>query len=230
MPLNSKGLIVLVPYRAGQDYSSEQLYDFWNACKNGTVEYSPEGEGKFDAEFESNFLNEDYLNSEEYVEDYESRCDDCSSNLLEFPKVLLNPETGRLHWAILRPGGDEAKWIVNPSENSYGNSAYLPVFVNTNNTIAALRAVSEYNNSSNILVTEEAFDIPDPGDCICYAPEDEYEVVTIEQMIESLELSTDEYILPEFYDMGDGDEMWKQFQDWCKRILNYELKDRDSLA
>ena len=222
-----KGLIVLIPYQSGQDYNSNEDFMFWNSYKYGSIEYSTEGKGNFDAEFDSEVLSENYLDSEEYEEDYEIRCDNCSLES-EFPKVLLNPETGKLQWAILSLIGSGGKWIVTPNEDIYEELTYLPVFVNTSSTRVALKTVSGKKSSGNIPLVEEAFDIPDHGDCFCYADEDDYEVLTIDQMIERLESSTGEYILRELDDMGDGDNMWKQFQDWCKRRLNYELRDRNT--
>lgn len=223
MRATEKGLIVLIPYAIGQDYDSAGECDDWYSYSHGSVEYSSQGEGNFDAEFEPGFLSEDYLNTKEYEEDYESRCEDYYNSYLEFPKVLLNPETGKLQWAILNVVGKGGKWIVTPKEDDYISSGYLPVFVNTNSTIIALRAVSEKNILDSELSVEEAFEIPDPGDCFCYADRDEYEVLTIEQMIDSLESDSSEYILPVFDNTQDSDEMWTQFQDWCKRRLNYQL-------
>ncbi|RUT05058.1 hypothetical protein DSM106972_038790 [Dulcicalothrix desertica PCC 7102] len=223
MKATQKGLIVLIPYSTGQDYDSENEYDFWDSHKHGSVEYSSERKGNFNAKFEPDFLNKDYLNTKQYEEDYDYRCDDCSAPF-EFPKVLLNPNTGKLQWAILSFVGNSGQWIVTPNEDNSTQFAYLPVFVDTDRTIIALRAVSNENISGSKPLVEEAFEIPDPGDCFCYANQDEYDVLTIEQMIDSLESNTSQYILPVFDDMGDSDDMWKQFKDWCKRRLNYKLK------
>ncbi|NES24919.1 MAG: hypothetical protein F6K41_39925, partial [Symploca sp. SIO3E6] len=68
--------------------------------------------------------------------------------------------------------------------------------------------------------TEEAFTIPEPGDCFCSAALSDYEVITPEKMLEKLERYPQEFVLTL---LNDDESLWQQFDDWSVRIFNYSL-------
>jgi hypothetical protein len=128
--------------------------------------------------------------------------------------------------------------------------AYLPVYVETEETNLALMAVAyeacvKYSYvgspSSDITIqewedkdfpgsleapgielpsTEEAFEIPEPGDCFCCGSLSDYEVITLKEMLEQLKADPARFI-PTFLD--DDESLWQQFDDWSVRLLNYHL-------
>jgi hypothetical protein len=68
--------------------------------------------------------------------------------------------------------------------------------------------------------TEEAFEIPEPGDCFCCGSLSDYEVITPQQMVEQLKQNPQQFVMT-FLD--DDESLWQQFDDWSVRILNYPL-------
>lgn len=181
--MSKNGLIVLIPYKTGQEFYSE--YDY----ENGDDEE-----------------NEDFLETNEDDEDF------------------------------LEADEDE-------------NLAYLPVYVETEDQDLALMAVAyeacqcRYVTFSSSIATaqewedrgypgivekpgvdlpvsDEAFEIPEPGDCFCCASMEDYEVITPEEMIKRLKISKANYIL--VY-LEDDDDLWESFNDWCVKFLNYSI-------
>ncbi|MEQ9238033.1 hypothetical protein [Coleofasciculus sp. E2-BRE-01] len=67
---------------------------------------------------------------------------------------------------------------------------------------------------------EEAFEIPEPGDCFCCGSLSDYEVITPQQMVEQLKQNPQQFVMT-FLD--DDESLWQQFDDWSVRILNYPL-------
>lgn len=71
---------------------------------------------------------------------------------------------------------------------------------------------------------EAAFEIPEPGDCFCCGSLKDYQVRTLEDMKEWLEISTSRYILSP---LEDDEELWQQFNNWSTRILNHKIINKD---
>lgn len=71
--------------------------------------------------------------------------------------------------------------------------------------------------------TEEAFEIPEPGDCFCCGSLSDYEVMTPKEMLEQLREDPQHFVMT-FLD--EDESLWKQFDDWSIRILNYPLFTR----
>lgn len=68
--------------------------------------------------------------------------------------------------------------------------------------------------------TEEAFEIPEPGDCFCCGSLSDYKVMTKKKMLEQLKRDPQQFVI-NFLD--DDHSLWQQFDDWSVRILKYSL-------
>lgn len=142
------------------------------------------------------------------------------------------------------------KLYKNKLENKKDNSAFLPVYVDTQNEQLALIAVAYEACVNNLYVacpsseetreqwkdlgypgtlqnpgvdlptTEEAFEIPEAGDGFCCASLENYRVVTTVEMLKLVQSSPNDFI-PEF--LEENDNLWEQFNDWCIEVLNYSL-------
>ncbi|NES20033.1 MAG: hypothetical protein F6K41_14155 [Symploca sp. SIO3E6] len=127
--------------------------------------------------------------------------------------------------------------------------AYLPVYVDTEDEDLALMAVANKSYKCEYVAypskdetaqeweergypgtarapgvdlpsTEEAYEIPEPGDCFCSAALSDYEVITPKEMLEKLKEDPQEFVMSPLY---DDEPLWQEFDDWSVRIFNYSL-------
>ena len=202
------GLIVLVPYTGGQDFYTE----------------TDEDENYY--EYENEVAKQDEYEQEQ------------GSNLSDNDDVITKEED---EYEKENDNFDDSNEVI---------EAYLPVYVETESEDLALMAVAyaacvkgryvacpanwrakqeweERNypgtlNSPGVELphTEEAFEIPEPGDCFCCASLEDYEVYSLKDFREMLEMSKTGYLMSV---MEDDEDLWQQFDEWCVRILNYHL-------
>lgn len=199
-----KGLIVLVPYNGGQEFYPEYGYD------------------------------DDYYDGDQVDEE-----DEQEDGLDESSKASSEDRD------------DEDEDEDDNSNESYESSeAYLPVYVETDDEDLALMAIAYAACVEHLYVafpadsraayewkergypgtlkspgvelpsTEAKFTIPEPGDCFCCGDMNDYEVYTLESFRQYLEIDKRGFIMNV---LEDNEDLWKEFNDWSIRILDYRL-------
>ena len=65
---------------------------------------------------------------------------------------------------------------------------------------------------------EEAYQIPEPGDCFCCGNLDTYEVLSLPNMIQRLQADLDDFMLQTIIDSKD-DPLWQELNQWIEKYL-----------
>lgn len=181
------GLIVLIPYTAGQEFYSDE-YEYADEAAEEN-EYEEEQE-------EYNEEEDDLDSSEQDIDTY-------------LPVYVQTENEDIALMAVAYAACIECRYVACPedwrSQQEWKERGYPGTL-----------------NSPGVKLppTEEAFEIPEPGDCFCCASIEDYEVYSLANFKQHLEISKIGYLMP---GLDDDETLWQQFNDWCVRVLNYQL-------
>ena len=186
------GLIVLIPYTAGQEFYSD---------KNEYEDEAAEENESEEEQEESNEEEDDLDSSEQDIEAYLPVYVQTENEDVALMAVAYAACVGYKYVACPEGWRSQQEW----EERCYPGTLNSP--------------------GVELPPTEEAFEIPEPGDCFCCASLEDYEVYSLANFQEHLEISKIGYLMP---GIDDDERLWQQFNDWCVRVLNYQLLDKKS--
>ncbi len=191
--MSTKGLVVLVPYKAGQEFYSDYEDDY---------EYGNEDDEENEEFLETNKDDENDEDDEKFLEADEDE------NLAYLP-VYVETEDEDLALMSVAYEACQCRYVTFSSSDKTAQEWEDRGYPGT-----------VENPGVDLPPSYEAFEIPEPGDCFCCASMEDYEVVTPEEMIKRLKISKADYIL--VY-LEDDDDLWEQFNNWCVKFLNYSI-------
>lgn len=203
------GLIVLVPYSSGQEFYPEIDEYEWN---DEAVEENEDEEeqGYSIAESGSEMIEQDEYKQEEDLSNLDQVSDEAC-----LPVYVQTEDEDLALMAVAHAACAKYRYVAFPAdwraeqewqERNYPGTLKFP--------------------GVKLPPTEEAFEIPEPGDCFCCASLEDYEIYSLENFRELLEISQTGYLMSSI--MEDDKELWQQFDDWGVRVLNYQLLNKKS--
>lgn len=194
--MSTKGLVVLVPYKSGQDfYEDFYEYEYYD------YDYGNEDNEENEEFLETNKDDENDEDDEKFLEAYEDE--------IAYLPVYVETEDEDLALMSVAYDACQYGYVTFPSSGVTAQEWEDRGYPGT-----------VKNPLLDLPPSYEAFEIPDPGDCFCCASMGDYEVITPEEMIKRLKISKADYI-PVY--LEDDDHLWEQFNNWCVKFLNYSI-------